>query len=622
MQNGNRKSQVALLLPCYKLLFHEELPRVHQHHEEFARDFHTISKRTSSEGIEFLTRSLPALGKAIDASLKSGRLLAPGFQRRKRTVRGNRVRYALPNFLWVLLSRCFNPFTGRVLNDLDVCALNDLRQICYLAYKMELPYKSKDEQKVINGFVATDGSLPELNNCPGKVSEAIDLGNSLLQAVLSGFDPTDIQPMPGPGATADRMKPWEKYNPQCIYEQLETLYPFSEYFVLGKLHAWDQYYSKPEALPVKKTGAARVILVPKDSRGPRLISAEPSSYMFIQKGLSSKLVDTVEKHPLTKRRVNFTSQKINRRLALRGSIDGRYDTIDLSEASDRVSLELVKRLFKGTSLLGSLLATRTPRTVLPSGETIKLRKFAPMGSALCFPIEALSFWALGAGLLHVYAGLPIRKAARMLYVYGDDIIMQHGYAPYLIWGFQKVGLKVNLPKSCLSGFFRESCGCDAYRGQDVTPIKLRRPHPGKQRLDERTLLSYIDYSNQFWKKGYYSLALYFESLVEKSHGTIPLKENFDDDKEIMPSWYHRGPKHLVKQNNLRTRWNKSHQVREYFVLTPRGRSEERITPSWSELFRILSNKYSSPFIYPLPRRIKLKRGWRPTAYSGGVNFIA
>lgn len=624
---GIQKSQEEFILSMYQTLLTEDLPRMHGHHSDFLLDFRTLSRRTTKEGLSFLTKTLPKLGKSIDSALVTGQLLIPNFHpRARKNKQGVRVRYALPDFLWVLLSQVFNPFSGKVLGRPSICAVNDLRQICYLAYKLELPYDESAIQNVVSKFIATDIELNSEFNFPtdsleGKILAA---GNVLLRDVCNGFDPYRIRPRHGPGAVATGEKPWDKFDFKVRYSQIEREFPFEEFFTLGHQYTLETLYEHD--IDTEESGVARVVLVPKDSRGPRLISCEPLAYQWIQQGISRKLTRLVEKHPLTRGRVNFTDQTINRGLALRGSRRGTYDTLDLSEASDRVSVALVSLLFEGTRLLPALLATRTPRTMLPDQTEVEFRKFAPMGSALCFPIMALSIWALGAGLLHVAYGMSLKRAARSIYVYGDDIIIEHGYSPALMRVLPRFGIKFNEGKCCTTGLFRESCGCDAYIGEDVTPLKLRTLPPVKMSPDARPMLSYIEYSNTLWNKAFYSTAKLVEDHITRLYGPVPLKINFSEG-DVCPSWYHRFHRNTGLVDSLgspnllqgmeghrwslhKRRWNSDLQRFEFLVKVPRSRKLHRNRPDWRELFRcLIGGEHTRACVYTQPRRVAIKRGW-------------
>jgi hypothetical protein len=81
-------------------------------------------------------------------------------------------------------------------------------------------------------------------------------------------------------------------------------------------------------------------------------------------------------------------------MAKEGSVSGEIATIDLSDASDRVSLALVEELFGfNPGFLRFLKLSRSPFAQLPGGELVLLNKFASMGSALTFPVEAMVFTA-------------------------------------------------------------------------------------------------------------------------------------------------------------------------------------------------------------------------------------
>jgi hypothetical protein len=183
----------------------------------------------------------------------------------------------------------------------------------------------------------------------------------------------------------------------------------------------------------------------------------------------------LESHRLTKGYVNFTHQEVNRDLALHGSIHEHIATLDLKDASDRVSLALVRRVFaKVPVVLQALEACRTTETQLPDGRLVELKKFAPMGSALCFPVEALIFWAILVSAMCKRTRLPLSVVGKRIFVYGDDIIVPVDWAPQCMLALERVGLRVNTAKCCITGPFKESCGMDAFKGVCVTPIRFRK----------------------------------------------------------------------------------------------------------------------------------------------------
>jgi hypothetical protein len=316
----------------------------------------------------------------------------------------------------------------------------------------------------------------------------------LLSRLLDSFDPKDIVPRHGPGAVATKQQLWSKYLWTNVSAKITERYPLDEYFYACLGHVCDRYR---DIAITDLDLPAKVILVPKDSRGPRLISCEPVDYQWIQQGLGRALVRHVESHWLTKHNVFFSNQQTNRFGALLGSLNGEYATLDLKEASDRITVSLVRLLFP-EHISMYLLSCRSSSTVLPDGTVLPLQKFAPMGSALCFPIMALCIWAILTAPLVSDTESDTREG---IAVYGDDVIVPSHYVGDAIELLEAFGLKVNRAKSCIKGFFRESCGMDAFKGSDVTPTRLRTVWSSSPSPESYT--SWIAYANSFWDKKYY-----------------------------------------------------------------------------------------------------------------------
>jgi len=510
-----------------------------------------VRKRCAREGLGFLTKTLPRLGKALDRAL-SGEVSFDSTKLGFATLPCSK----LPRFLGELFGRVFS-HDGLVLPTPCANSVKSLRQILFMFYKLELPYDSVSEQKVLDQFTKTDKELEcwnatfekILNVCYNedpllgpilppaylfhnkygglmndRAATLIRNARELLAQLFCNFDPYDIHPKHGPGAVSTKEKLSEKYTWTNISDRILRSYPLDAYFFASNGHVCDELVgSKPIG---NKENSARVILVPKDSRGPRLISCEPLEFQWIQQGLGQAIVQLVEKHCLTRHSIHFTDQSPNRCGAALGSITGGYATLDLKEASDRVSIGLVRLLFP-ERLSEILMNCRTQSTVMPGGEVIRLNKFAPMGSALCFPILALTIWALlAAGLPDTVLASKRKRNSKSAYdaresilVYGDDVIVPTAQAANAIHILESFGLLVNRDKSCASGFFRESCGKDAFRGVDVTPVRIRTVWTNSRRPD--AYVSYIAYANALYKQKYYETYELIVSLLTKMYGEIP-----------------------------------------------------------------------------------------------------
>lgn len=455
------KSQGELLLDLFLQILADLCGKYPEQSKTFHRDIIEIEHRYSMEGLSFLTKTLPKLGKAFDAALESQRLSIPCEFKRYHKNRN------IPAFLRGLFSLCFDAEGS--LGDPSPSVIADIRQILFLAYKVEVPYSPALEESVIEGFIQTEVELENMSL--DSHTEVIRMARELIHHVCSDLDLKDIRPKHGPGAVATGERMDEKWNFSRLYSRIHQMYPYYDYFMIGEGRELVDRIKWYRSLDRLDTGTAKVVLVPKDSRGPRLISCEPLEYQFIQQGINRALVARLESHSLTKGQINFASQEINRSLALANSMSREMATIDLKDASDRLSRELVKILFP-TRIFNCLDAARSSATRLPDGRVIELNKFAPMGSAICFSIEAFVFWALSVASIVIQSGCSYGKAAHRVFVYGDDIIIPITFVPGVVATLEAYGLKVNMHKSFRYGYFRESCGMDAYKGVEVTPTRI------------------------------------------------------------------------------------------------------------------------------------------------------
>jgi len=619
--------------------------------EESVKDLRKLKARCQTEGVSFLTKTLPKLGKAIDFALSSDtQLRISGFS----LIPGT----SIPRFLGWLISRVFSS-DGYVRSDPDITALKHLRQFLYFLYKLNLPYDPETERSVIESFVRTQEELENIE-FPPEVEPVIRKARDIISRIFHGINVRDIVPRHGPGAVATGERAGEKSNFSRIYAHTEVVYPFTEYYMLGLNQVVDQF-DWLQSLTVLEHGTAEVVLVPKDSRGPRLISKEPLELQWIQQGIQKQLYAWIEKHPWTSSFVNFTDQTRNRMLALASSRSNEYVTLDMKDASDRVTLRLVERLFEGVpNLLEALKASRSGFTRLPDGREVKLATFAPMGSACCFPIEAMCFYALAAAVISSRRSLEVRGRYQKylpylgIYVYGDDIIVRREDYPPLLTVFPKVGLRFNQDKCCVGRFFRESCGCDAFDGVEVTPIRLRTEWSHRGHSDAKQLVSYVELSNSLWAAGYWRTASAIQGMVESLWGKLPyVREKFKytdpkgepllgsavprslqpsglagqikEDSPSLIGWYrpHVHQLEMNKRLGLKRRFNRDLHRLEYHNWIVHPKTEKFEVDGWREMLRVLTANIRKDIsirnpngtsgadlgVYALPRRICLRRGW-------------
>lgn len=563
------------------------------------KDLETLTSRVQCEGLSFLTKTLPRLGKWFDQLLVENEVSPPpGFATKKGS--------SIPAFMQAYFTLVLDD-DGRVRDNADPAVVSHIRQVCFVLYKLELPYSSEQEESVVDSFVQNERKLDTLDL--ESQSDLLGLAARITGTVFSEFDSEDITPRHGPGSVATGEKLEEKWVFTRKYSSIHSVYPYYKYFVVGGAREILDRLEWYKSLRPLDRGIAKVVLVPKDSRGPRLISCEPLEFQWIQQGLGRKISHFLEfESPLTRGHVNFTNQEVNRQHALESSSSGFMSTIDLKDASDLVSVQLVERIFsKNSALLKRLLACRTAATLLPNGVVLDLQKYAPMGSALCFPVEAYIFWCVCTSAVVSQLGLPLKKVASEIYVYGDDIVIPTAWVSVCIQHLELVGLVVNKSKCCIKGSFRESCGMDAFKGVQVTPIRLKAPWTDRC-TDGRAYVSYLEFSNHMEAKGYDRVAFYVRGQLERIYGVLPRGTSFSSFPCVRVST----PEEAFEFNSkyFRRRWNSALQRFEFKMLRTTSKKVASCLDSWPRLLRqqVLPTETATSTIV-VPRSMGIKRGW-------------
>lgn len=488
------------------------------------RDLMRIRSRVEHEGVSFLTLTLPAFGSAFEQCLAKERVDSTDFP-------GLRKKGCLPTLLWGFTSLVFTQ-KGELRDDPDIAAIEGIRQIAYAFKKILLACSPARDVAAVKDYLQIEQTLDEFA-LPTSVADSFSVFSSLLWTTVfhDQIDRESMVPRHGPGATCEGVNGNSKYLHTTWHERLQPYFPFDDtaYYntvagtsMLGHV----KFIREDDELPVKVT------LVPKTLKGPRVIAIEPVCMQYTQQALSRWIISHLEECRLTSGHIHFDDQSINQRLAIIGSQTGRLSTLDLSAASDRVPLSGVERMLASIpDLRDMLLATRSTRAKTPELAGLKpiivqLRKFASMGSAVCFPIEAMYFFTVIAFALWRSKGSPltlreIERLTRDVYVYGDDLIVPTDQVEVVLYALAEFGCKVGKNKSFWTGKFRESCGVEAYDGEVVTPTYIRRMCPEDKR-DASEILSWVATSNLFYKRGYWLTAAYMRKRVESVVGKLPL----------------------------------------------------------------------------------------------------
>jgi len=462
-------------------------------------DKKTIGRRFEHEGLSFLTITLPDLGKATQKWLDQGQAgIHPSFT----TGRGS-----LPLFLGGFFNRVFDRSSGALLDKPCVDSIYAIRQLTLGFAKMEIPCSDARVRKAMQDYVEcekdvrkSDARLTEVD-----LSEFQRISDLLFRGVFAQMDRDvyygHIRPKHGPGGTADGLTGNGKFNQLTWTARLDRVFPLDKYLIPN--HHFTGVLEKVNVLEPGAEIPVKVIPVPKTLKTPRIIAMEPTCMQYMQQGLLRSFLAAFSRDELLGRLIGFVDQGPNQLLAQQGSADGRTATLDLSEASDRVSNQLVRRMVSRWPHLSEAIdATRSRRAFVPGHGEVRLAKFASMGSALCFPMEAMVFTTL------IFLGIQkslnvtlsrelIESLSGSVRVYGDDLIVPVDHVRTIVQTLEHFGARVGLHKSFWTGKFRESCGKEYFDGQDVSIVKVRQALPTTM-ADVTEVISTVALRNLLW----------------------------------------------------------------------------------------------------------------------------
>jgi len=487
-------------------------------HTSTAMDLKTINGRVEDEGVSFLTITLPNFGKDFEKSLDQGFVARNLFQ-------GFSWKGGLPRFLGGFLELVFDRDSGRLLQHPSIDAIRAVRQITLMCGKVELECADWRIKSAFDKYVATEQEVKDAdkNFHSDRKDQFGRIASMLFGRVLSKVDSDiyygKIVPKHGSGSTADGIKGDLKYQQTVWTDRLEEYFPMGEYLT----SSWGLFLDNSESFTSLSPGSeipAKVISVPKTLKTPRLIAMEPTAMQYAQQGLLESIVEAIEADDIAKNLISWKAQTPNQELASRGSRNGDLATLDLSEASDRVSNQHVRHLLRNHShFAGAVDASRSRKADVDGHGVLRLAKFASMGSALCFPFEAIVFCTvLFIGIENELGRTLTMRDVKSLIgrvrVYGDDIIIPVEYVSSAVSELEAFGFKVNTNKSFWTGKFRESCGKDYYDGHDVSVTRVRALLPEQQKSVSE-IISTVSLRNQLYYAGYWNTVEWLDKRIER-----------------------------------------------------------------------------------------------------------
>jgi hypothetical protein len=501
------------------------------------RDKTTVASRVEHEGLSFLAITLADLGKATQKWLDQGLVVpsdCPAFK-----PQGGQSR--LPAFLSGFYGRVFDPCSGVLLDTPCIDSIRALRQLTLMFSKIALPpephkgYGTRKTTTVVSprrtrqamrGYVEIE---QDVRAADARLDPSYREDFKRMSAMLFGdlFSKVDrdiywdrIQPKHGPGTVADRLSSNAKWDSHTWTARLQRVFSAGTHLIPNR-----RYIGWLESdLNVLEPGAevpVRVITVPKTLKTPRIIAIEPTPMQYMQQGLLRSFLNAFLEDGFLSRVVGFNDQEPNRELAHQGSHSGDLATLDLSEASDRVSNQHVLAMFEDWPLLSEAIqATRSRKADVPGHGVIRLAKYASMGSALCFPVEAMVFLTIIFLGIERELNTPLcretvsKRFSDKVRVFGDDLIVPRDYVLSVVHELDAFGHKVNMGKSFWTGRFRESCGREYYDGHDVSIVKVRRVLPTR-RQDASEVISAVALRNALYWAGLWKTTAFMDEYIRK-----------------------------------------------------------------------------------------------------------
>lgn len=477
-------------LPLYKLA-------------DYLHDCLTVNRRLKAEGLSFATKTITCLSQGLFDHLEGRTASYPTFKL------WDRVH---PVFLKGLFRHALG-LSRESQDDHEFRAqyIRAIYQFSVSFKKLKGPYKKSKLAQQYADFVKVDEAIGHIDLTSDDRMPILSRARYLCAQFLSGLelDSGDFIPRPGPGATNTKTRKFERYEPRKLFRQVHNVCDYRDWFFVS---AFDPCYDAPSFQRLLKNAedepTSRFKFVPKTWDKARGICIEEFEVQWIQQGIRRGLTAHIGKHSLYKDRIKLNDQSVNARLALYGSRWLSFATLDMSEASDRIPRELVRYIFQDNEDICNALMALSTRWIKPPSEVkgrtlLRTNKFAPMGSALCFPVMSLVHMFLIRAIIQLSNVEFPHLFSTQVYVYGDDIVVPSSCVQAVYDWLPRFGMKLNETKSFYRSHFRESCGTHAYYGRDITPIFIRE---SPKHWQGSALKSLVETEYQFHELGYHSVA--------------------------------------------------------------------------------------------------------------------
>lgn len=188
----------------------------------------------------------------------------------------------------------------------------------------------------------------------------------------------------------------------------------------------------------------RFSTVPKNNLVDRPICVEPVANILTQRRVGLGIRASLQKIGVD---LNVTAMLHRDVISI-----PRYATIDLKNASDRISIRLVKYLLP-SRVYQVIEQSRSEMTLGLDDQFYLINKISSMGNGFTFELMSLILYAL------------CRSHTSDCSVFGDDIVVPNDVAPEVIKDLENGGFVVNMKKTHINDTYRESCGAHFIDGE-------------------------------------------------------------------------------------------------------------------------------------------------------------
>jgi hypothetical protein len=440
--------------------------------------------------------------------------------------------------------------------------------------------------------------------------------------------------------------PYGKFGPGAVSERYRGVRGKSSSFSLDPklrrmVSALDTHI-KTEYLPSASFTEIRPVdrlrFVPKNLKTSRSMCIQPNAVMFSQQLLLRDFEEHLEKR--WSQFIDLSDQSRNMDMALWGSVHGSMDTLDLSAASDLVHVDLVRSIFP-RQVWRFLLLTRSSQVELPDGSVHQLKKFAPMGSALCFPVQCLIFFGVILQACILYRREKANKPdgvitvrdivdclksfqtdqtspsmGAMLHspaIYGDDLIVDSKVTDRVVGTLEALGFEVNNQKSFKGPCaFRESCGIYAWNGHDVTPM-LFRPRAEWRGNTASQYMALVDNINKALDSGLMNLRRHLIDVARRQRKELYYTDDQNDSTGVLV-WgipYNAHLRHRMSKTLHRLEFRRPTLVVDRDKYVPSEEMDMYLYNRWCDSARVRSEEK------PQSLRAASKRDLRGTRLTWG-----